>query len=153
MAINPNTDFTAGQVLTADQQNRFGRGVMVYTERTTSDTSITVEEVQITASTFTAVANRYYRIIYFEPKTSTASGAQQGTMRLRLTNLAGAVQQTSYFEPNSANFQMNTCEVVTTFAAGSTVIVGTLQTGGSTLLANRSATEKAFISIEDIGPA
>ena len=31
MAINPNTDFTAGAVLTAAQQNRFPRGVVALT--------------------------------------------------------------------------------------------------------------------------
>ena len=153
MAINPNTDFTAGQVLTADQQNRFGRGVMAYTERTTSDTSITAEEIQITASTFTAVANRNYKITYFEPKISSNANGSQFTMRLRLTNLAGTVLQVSYMEPNTANFIANTCEVVTTFSAGSIVVVGTAQMGDTTGNANRSATEKAFISIEDIGPA
>ena len=153
MPINPNTDFTAGAVLTAAQQNRFGRGVVAYAENTTNSGAITTEAIQITATTFTAVANRFYRIIYFEPKLSSSLNGNQGTMRVRLTNLAGAVQQTSFFEPNSANFQMNSLEVVTTFAAGSTVVVATLQMGGTNVVATRSATEKAFISIEDIGPA
>jgi hypothetical protein len=30
MAINPNTDFTTGQVLTSAEQNRFPRGVMAH---------------------------------------------------------------------------------------------------------------------------
>jgi hypothetical protein len=153
MAINPNTDFTAGAILTADQQNRFGRGVMAYAEVTTSDTSITAEEIQITASAFTAVANRYYKITYFEPKISANLNGNQFTMRLRLTNLAGTVLQVSYMEPNTANFVMNVCEVVTTFSAGSIVVVGTCAMGGTTGNANRSATEKAFILVEDIGPS
>jgi len=36
MAINPNTDFTSGAVLTAAQQNRFPRGVMALATSSTS---------------------------------------------------------------------------------------------------------------------
>ena len=48
MAINPNTDFSSGAVLTAAQQNRFPRGVMAYAQTTTSDATITVEEIEVT---------------------------------------------------------------------------------------------------------
>ncbi len=63
MAINPNTDFSAGAVLLASQQNRFPRGVMAFTKATASG-SINSEQVQITGSSFTAVANRYYKITF-----------------------------------------------------------------------------------------
>lgn len=153
MPINPNTDFTAGAVLTAAQQNRFPRGVVAYAEVTASDTTVTAEEIQVTASTFTAVANRYYRITYFEPKLSSSLAGNQFTQRIRLTNLSGTVLQTTYNEPNAANFRQCICSIVVTLTAGSTVIVGTAQMGGTTAQLVRSSTEKAFIVIEDIGPA
>jgi hypothetical protein len=153
MAINPNTDFTAGQVLTADQQNRFGRGVVAYTESITGSGAIGAEAVQVTSTSFTAVANRYYKVTYFEPKLSASLNGNQCTQRIRLTSIGGTVLQSSYMQPNTANFVMNICEVVLTFSAGTTTLVGTLQMGGTNVFAGRSATEKAFIVVEDIGPA
>jgi len=50
MAINPNTDFSVSDVLTAAQQNRFPRGVVAYTTVTATDNNITTEETQITGS-------------------------------------------------------------------------------------------------------
>ena len=90
MAINPNTDFSSGAVLTAAQQNRFPRGVMAYNTATATDSSVTAEEVQITGSSFTAVANRYYRITYYEPNLISTASTGFG-LRIRQTNLAGTV--------------------------------------------------------------
>jgi hypothetical protein len=153
MAINPNTDFTAGAILTADQQNRFGRGVVAYAESITSSGAVGAEAVQLTSTSFTAVANRYYKVTYFEPKLSASLNGNQCTQRIRLTSIGGTVLQSSNMEPNSANFIMNICQVVTTFTAGATVVVGTLQMGGTNVFSTRSATEKGFIVVEDIGPA
>lgn len=153
MAISPNTNFTSGQILTATQQNQFPRGIVAYQQNTTGSGAIGAEAIQITSTTFTAVANRYYKITYFEPKLSASLNGNQCTQRIRLTNISGTVLQTSYMEPNTANFVMNICQVVTTFAAGSTVVVGTLQMGGTNIFAGRSATEIASVTVEDIGPA
>ena len=153
MAINPNTDFTAGAILTASQQNRFGRGIVAYAESSTTDATVTAEEIQLTASTFTAVANRYYKITYYEPKISSSLAGNQFTQRVRLTNLAGTVLESAYLEPNAANFQTSILTAIVTLSAGSTVIVATAQMSGTNAFCNRSATEKAFIVVEDIGPA
>jgi len=153
MAINPNTDFTAGAILTADQQNRFGRGVVAYAQSTTASGAVGAEAVQLTSTSFTAVANRYYKITYFEPRLSASLNGNQCTQRIRLTNISGTVLQTSTMEPNSANFIMNICQVVTTFTAGSIVVVGTLQMGATNVFATRAATDIAYILVEDIGPS
>ena len=151
MAINPNTDFAAGAVLTNAQQNRFPRGVMAFTAVTTSDTTITAEEVQITGASFTAVANRYYKITYFEPAIYNG-GTSTATARIRLTNLAGAVQQTA-LSFAFATSEETTCVAITTLTAGTTNFVGTLQSSSGTSQATRSATQYAFLLVEDIGPA
>ena len=151
MAINPNTDFAAGAVLTNAQQNRFPRGVMAFNTATASDTTITAEEVQITGSSFTAVANRYYKITYFEPALFV-SGTSIGTARIRLTNLAGAVQQSSLSFVFS-NSEEATCVAITTLTAGATNFVATLQSSSGTVQATRSGTQYAFLLVEDIGPA
>ena len=153
MAISPNVDFTSGQILTATQQNQFPRGIVAYKQETAASGAIGAEAVQLISTTFTAVANRYYKITYFEPKLSASLNGNQCTQRIRLTNISGTVLQTSYMQPNTANFVMNICQVVTTFAAGSTVVVGTLQMGGTNVFAGRSATEIGLLVVEDIGPA
>ena len=154
MAITPNTTFTAGAVLTATQQNNFPRGVVAYAQTTTSDTTITAEEIQITSTTFTAVANRYYRITYYEPQVQTAlSGFLVGY--IRKTNTTGTQYASSIFQSPSG-FALNgylNVQAVTTFAAGSTTVVGTMTSGSGTSVANRAAAYPAWILVEDIGPA
>ena len=156
MAINPNVDFTAGSVLLSSQQNRFPRGIVAYAQSTTSDTTITTEEIQLTSSSFTAVANRYYRIAYFEPQVgSPATAGAYAIGAIRLTNLAGTKYQQSIAQNGSANtvnYTMTTVWVGT-LTAGSTVIVATLAGSTGTFTATRSATQPAQLTIEDIGPA
>ena len=66
MAINPNTDFTTGQVLTAAEQNRFPRGVMAVGNRITSFTLSTVSQaIPDTTVTWTADPLRLYKITAF----------------------------------------------------------------------------------------
>jgi hypothetical protein len=151
MAINPNTDFSAGAVLTSAQQNRFPRGVMAFTTATSSDTTITSEEVQLGLS-FTAVANRYYKITYFEPAIYNASTAT-ATARIRLgTTIAGTLQQSSLSFAFSTWEDM-TCVAITTLTAGTTNFVATLQSSSGTSQASRTSTQYAFLLVEDIGPA
>lgn len=151
MAISPNTDFSAGAVLTSAQQNKFPRGVMAFNTATATDSTITSEEVQITGSSFTAVANRYYKITYYEPGLS-AGGSTDGNARIRLTNLAGAVQQLQGVTVASTGGGFVHMSAVTTLAAGATNFVATLS-ATSNVTATRSATRYAFLLVEDIGPA
>lgn len=151
---NPNTNFSTGAVLTAAQQNRFPRGVMAYNTVTTTDSTVTAEEVQITGSSFTAVANRYYRITYFEPYLASSASTVY-TMRIRQTNLAGTLQNscTVVNTIGSAFFgTFGTCQAVSTFSAGTVNVVGTLVSSAGTGNASRSSTQYAFLLVEDIGP-
>lgn len=155
MAINPNTNFSTGAVLTADQQNRFPRGVVAYVQ-STSNGSFTGETVQLTTPSFTAVANRYYRVTYFDPAVQTPVGAgNYSTARIRLTSIAGAVQTSGQLQASGANQVANSLAImgVFTFTAGSTVLVATLQANTGTQSAFRSATSIGFLLVEDIGPA
>ena len=151
MAINPNTDFTTGAVFTADQANRFPRGIMAFASVTTSDTTITSEEVQVTSASFTAVANRYYRITYTEPDLYNSAGYMTG--RLRLTNLAGTQLQRFDSTIGTGNDRFMTIVWVGTFSAGSTVIVATQGSSSGTGQAVRTATSPAQLIVEDLGPA
>jgi hypothetical protein len=151
MAIAPNTTFFTGYTLTATQLNAFPRGIMAFTTATSSDTTITSEEVQIAGSLFNAVANRYYKITYYEPALYHGSQAT-ATARIRLTNLAGAVQQSSLSFAYTTS-EETTCVAITTLTAGPTQFVGTLQSSSGNIQATRSATQYAFLLVEDIGPA
>jgi len=158
MAINPNTDFSSGAILTADQQNRFPRGVMALATSTTSYTLTTSEVIATGMSvTFTAVANRYYRITYFEPQAQTASFASNTSLTLRQTNASGTVLQNTVFQNESNATDQSGMTVIRTmtFTAGSITVVGTakcsLTTGTPQLI--RDSTRQAQLLIEDIGPA
>lgn len=151
MAVNPNTDFSSGQTLTADNMNRLPRGIMAYNTATASDASVTVEEVQISGVTFTAVANRLYRITYYEPGFGSSVAAAM-TMRIRLTNISGAIQQQGIVYNTGVQQQNGIVVGYTTYTAGSVTLVATLQNSTGTGSANRSATAFAFLSVEDCGP-
>jgi hypothetical protein len=156
MAINPNTEFTAGQVLTADQTNRFPRGIVAFAQRTTNFTMSTTEAVSITASTFTAVANRYYKITYRESAVTVTAGAGNFIFqRIRLTNATGTQLLQPQLQSSGATQVANVANAiwVGTLTAGSTVIVGTLVANTGTPAAFAGASNPAQIIVEDLGPA
>ena len=150
MAISPNDDFTAGQILTATECNNWPRGVMAYNTASTNDSSITAEEIQITSSAFTAATGRLYRISYYEPGFGSSTSAAM-TMRIRLTNLAGAVQQQGIIFNTGTEQQNGFITNIVSFTAGSIVLVATLQNSAGTGSANRSATAQGVLMVEDIG--
>jgi hypothetical protein len=117
----------------------------------TSATAVTTEAVQITSSSFTAVANRYYSITYYEPELPFATSTT-ASMRLRVTNISGTVLQLTRVNATATFAEFGVCRAITTFTAGATVIVATLQYGASNTPV-RGATQPAFLLIEDIGPA
>ena len=153
MAINPNTNFIAGAILTADQQNRFGRGVMAYNQSTTSDNTITAEEIQITGSSFTAVANRYYKATFFDPQMYASTTQENMTMRIRQTNISGTILATSFVTCTTSYFQSGFCSATFTLSAGATNLVATLQYASGNGQALRGTGKAAFLLVEDIGPS
>lgn len=151
MAINPNTDFVAGGVLTAAQQNRFPRGIVSIGTTTSADTTVTAEEVMISPPSFTAVANRYYKITYFEP--NIIGGTGYFTFRIRQSNISGTILNTSYNVAGSGVDRQAFVTWVGTFAAGTTNVVATAAMSAGTGTCNRSSGVIAYLIIEDIGPA
>lgn len=155
MAINPNTDFTVGQVLTAAQQNRFPRGIVAYGENSTSIGATAAETLSVTSSSFTAVANRYYKITYNEPTMIYATGTVSYIdLNIRLTNLVGTLFQNSGFLMDSANRTSGIVSIVKTFTAGATVVCGCFNPeGGGTASSFHASNVLAQIIVEDLGPA
>jgi hypothetical protein len=156
MAINPNTDFSTGQVLTAGQQNRFPRGVMALVTSASNGTFSNTETAQLTTASFTALADRYYKITYFDPAVQTPAGAGNFTVsRLRITSVSGTQFASGQLQASGATQAANTLELVavTPLPAGSVVLVASLQSNTGTQNAFRGAAFPAFLLVEDIGPA
>ena len=160
MAISPNDDFTAGQVLTNTEMNSLPRGVMAYAE-STADYTLTTSDVIATGmtATFTAVANRYYRITYYEPQVQTPSAVSAlVNLSIKDTNAAGATMNYGRLQTSAALMMtgnVSVIDVVTYGTGGSKTVVGTasvnVTTGTPTL--QRDSTFPAFILVEDIGLA
>ena len=146
-----NTQFSSGNVLTASQQNNFGRGLMATpATSTTTDSTITAEEVMLTY-TFTAVNGRNYLLQYFEPViVGTAGGTL--TARIRDTNISGTVLQTFKSTIATLTNTIASCQVIyTASASGSLTIVATLQASAGTVTATRSSTQFPQLYAIDIG--
>ena len=156
MAIAPNTTFVSGAILTAAQMNALPWGIVAIATSPTTVTYTTTETVALTTGSFTAVANRYYRITYCEPTASVPGGAGNYFItRLRLTNLAGTQIAQGQAQATGATqaASNNTLVFVSTLSAGSTVIVATVQTNTATSPFYRAANGPAILTVEDIGPA
>ena len=158
MAISPNDTFTVGQVLTAAEANAFPFGVVGFAT-SSADYTLTTSAAIATGMTvtFTAIANRYYKVTYYEPQVQTPNLTGGNTRtQIRLTNAAGALQNQTITQTGVAS-QINdtaVCFSVNTFSAGSVTIVGcaiTSSTSGGPVL-GRSA-QPAILLVEDIGPA
>jgi hypothetical protein len=147
---NPNVNFATGATFSSNQANRWPRGVMAFNTATTTDATITGEEVQIIGSSFTAVANRYYKVTYFEPNPTGGTG--YFGFRIRQTNLAGTVLNLAYQTAGVGIERQSHMIWVGTFSAGTVNVVATAtQTAGTGTLA-RSSTVVAYLLVEDIGP-
>ena len=149
--------FTSGAILTAAQMNALPFGIVAQASSTTSVTGITSSEiVTLTASTFTAIANRYYRITYIEPSAEPPNMIGGViTAKIRLTNATGTTLGSGLFQIGTAGLTDTSICVVAlaTFSAGSVVVVGTGAVNAATGNYYRSATQAARIIVEDVGPA
>ena len=152
MAVNPNTDFSVGAVLTAAQQNRFPRGVMQYA-RSTANHTITTTPADITGMsvTFTAVASRVYRAT-FEGFYSISATSQQ--VVFKMTN-ASNVDEDMTFQDLAAGFQTICFQYVFTATAGTKTLKVRANTssGTATFFGNPSDLRTYSFVVEDLGPA
>jgi len=137
------------------QQWNMPRGLISVTNVTSTSSAVSVETLRITSPSFTAVANRYYRISYYEPAIQYVSGTVSAIdVKIRLTSTAGTQYQLSNPRIGSVGNNPAFVSIVTTLTAGATVFVGTFApTGGGTGQCYASATAVAQLIIEDIGPA
>ena len=159
MAINPNTTFVAGAIYTASQANRLPFGVCASSSSTTDYTLTTTLTIATgMTATFTAIANRLYKVTYYEPAAGITSVLSGNTvLRICLTNAAGTQLQRGIAQNTAAVSSAQTLNVVHvgTFTAGSVTVVGaaiTTSVTGAPVL-TRNATNVARLIVEDIGPS
>jgi hypothetical protein len=149
-----NTTFTSGQILTAAQMNNLPWGVAALTSKTSDSAITTTETVFITAS-FTAVANRYYRITYFEGDIYNANGANPANIigRIRTgTTTAGTELQFATLATLPGGEGIINAVVVKTFTAGAQSVCASLVQSLGTGTAFHTATRPGQLIVEDIGP-
>jgi hypothetical protein len=153
MAINPNTNFTAGQVLTADQANRWPRGVMNQVTRTTSVSALTTTMADISgmSMTFTADSTRLYKaswVITGQKANFTNDYTEIVFATSGNTQIGGVLQYT-------VDGQWWNCSgnALFTVASGSVTYKLRGAVGSGTSNVSVSATRPIFFMIEDIGPA
>ena len=155
MAISPNDTFTSGQILTAQECNNFPFGVVgLATNTTASQAGITtVTDLTGMSVTFTAIANRNYKVSYHVYAIPTVTNAcysvnlQQGATIKQIAITNGGV---------SAVGATTVGLYVGTFSAGSVTLKLTGQlTSGSTgsITFNAVSVLPWILVVEDIGPA
>lgn len=156
---NPET-FTAGQTLTAASMNAISentrslaRGYIARAELSASQSGITTTTDLTGGSvTFTAEANRYYRI--FGSVLVGASGANTAAqLAIREGSTTHAASISSIV---NGEYETIIASRVMTFSAGSKTLKLSLlrQSGAGTLLTIIDATARPdYLLIEDIGPA
>ena len=156
MAINPNTDFTSGAVLTAAQQNRFPRGVMGNVYRTAGNVAVTTTQADITGMTvtFTAVANRTYKATWTVTGLKDTASGWVGAFLTNSANTAfGSVYQTGFIVTGAGYVNLSGITFFSSLSAGSQTLKLRCQaeSNGATILA--SGTNPCVLMIEDCGPS
>jgi hypothetical protein len=152
MAVSPNTNFTSGQILTAQQANNWPRGVMGYYV-STANSAIGTATADVTGAsiTWTAEANRLYRALFVcDYSITNASGLAGLYLTDSSNNIIQAIAATT---ANNNGFNQMTLQFLFTVSAGSVTrkIRSDVSAGTGTIRGTSGAVY--MFSIEDMGPA
>ena len=124
-------------------------GLIAYSSTSTSTSLITTINTQITMSSFTAIANRYYKITYQEPSLFGVGASGEATASI----FNGATLLRENIVSTTTAFSNPVTAIhIGTFTAGTVSIICKLTNYNSTTLtASRNSTRYAFASVEDMG--
>lgn len=140
-----------GDVLTAADLAGMPWGVMGYANGSTSDQSSISSEVDITglSVTFTAISTRLYRTTLTMTVTQASS---TGTVTGRITNEANSLIASAQQTLTATSSGQITVVSVETGISGSTTRKGRIDTSAGTVTVEGSATIRARLVVEDLGP-
>jgi hypothetical protein len=150
MAVSPNDDFSSGQILTAQECNNFPRGVMGYMTSSTNPTVTTsVADVTGVTVTWTAVANRLYRIT-FEGFVGCGSSSQN---QFFFTDSSNTVQDSWIHDIDAGEFNAIVLQQILTTTSGSKTVKLRAQTSAGTMTFYGTSGRQFSMVVEDLGPA
>jgi len=151
MAVSPNTNFTSGQILTAQQANNWPRGVMGYYISTGNSAISTVTtDVTGTSITFTAEANRLYRATFICDFTLNTANSITG---FYIADSANNLLQSIADTVSTANgFSQVTLQLLFTASAGSVTRKVRCDTSAGSGSVRGTSGAVYMFSIEDMGP-
>jgi hypothetical protein len=137
-------------VETSSMLTKAPRGIVAVSTVTTNTSYLNAETTRTSVS-FTAVANRYYKIGFFEPNLSNAQN-NTSLFYLRLDAAGGTLLSSYNFAFLAGYNQVLNLQYVGTFAAGTRTIFARGSTNaGTATVGNSSATQPCFLTVEDIG--
>jgi hypothetical protein len=152
MAVSPNTNFTSGQILTAQAANNWPRGVMGYYV-STGNSAIGAATADITGAsiTFTAEANRLYRALFTCDYSVTTAGALAGFYLTDSSNTI--IQNIANTTSTASGFAQITMQHLFTVSAGSVTRKMRTDVSAGTGTIRGTSQSVYMFSIEDMGPA
>ena len=155
MASTSNTTFVSGAILTAQQQNNFGFGVVGTVSSTAGNISISTGALQnVTGATltWTAIAGRTYK---FTAVCSALKNTSTSWTKLAVTTSAGVETGiTTYCSAAAGEYaNLSFSGFLTGIAAGSQTYKLMATTGAATSTLIRSGSDALQFIIEDIGTA
>jgi hypothetical protein len=152
MAITPNTTFTSGQILTAQQQNNLPFGVMGYASRTAGNITLTTTQTDLTGMsiTFTAIAGRLYKCSWIATGQNTSGAVSWAA--IYLMNGATQLEWNISTSQSLSYWTLSASFVVSGLSAGTQTLKlqGASQVTSNTLFATTGGLPLQFV-IEDIG--
>ena len=150
MAVNPNTDFSSGAVLTAAQQNRFPRGVMGYQLYAGGSFTATTTSTAITgiSITFTGEANRLYRAI-FTGECQSVTSAHRTTAIIK-NGASNVVEGVTY--AGAGDYSQLTAIALFTATGSTTVTVTAKADVNTSVILGIAAPNNMTFIVEDVGP-
>jgi len=152
MAVSPNTNFSAGQILTNTQANNWPRGVMgYYVSTANSAIGAATADITGTSITFTAEANRLYRALFTCDYSVTNAGALAGFYMTDGSN--NIIQNIANTTSTNSGFAQITLQFLFTASAGSVTRKMRTDVSAGTGTIRGTSGQVYMFSIEDMGPA
>lgn len=127
-------------------------GKCTFNESTSNSSAISTEATQITADSFTFISGRLYKVTYQESQIYTNTGTPLW-IACRIKDGATTLN-ISYVSPSgtgTSDFTFTTSYIAQ--ISGTKALSVTLQAQSGSVIAGRSSNQRAFLIIEDIGPA